>query len=163
MLAKIKSEMAVKIVWSASFFRTKDRAKWLTVLWFLLSGYVREKAPQGGSRTCNEHFPIEYSNSVDLFNIQRLAANAVELHSAQHRLVRNEDYKYKVCFQCHKDKTKTKKGWRVYTHFKCEHCNIPLCTGGRGTRRCFEIFHRERGITEIIAEYDPRMLFSNMK
>lgn len=126
-------------------------------------GYVREKASQGGSRTCNEHFPIEYSNSVDLFNIQRLAANAVELHSAQHRLVRNEDYKYKVCFQCHKDKTKTKKGWRVYTHFKCEHCNIPLCTGGRGTRRCFEIFHRERGITEIIAEYDPRMLFSNMK
>lgn len=120
---------------------------------------MREKASHGGSWTSNERFPIEHSNSFDLYNIQRLAASAVELRSVQHRLVRNEEYKYKVCFQCHRDKTKTKKGWRVYTHFKCEQCGVPLCTGGRGTRRCFEIFHREHGISNIMTEYDPRMLF----
>nr|XP_022321117.1 uncharacterized protein LOC111123204 isoform X4 [Crassostrea virginica] len=126
-----------------------------------LSGLVREKASLTGSRTCNEYYPIEHSNSLDLFNIQRMATNATEVPSVQHRLVRNEDYKYKVCFQCHKDKTRTKKGWRVYTHFKCEQCRVPLCTGGRGTRRCFEIFHREHGITKIIAEYDSRMLLGH--
>ncbi|XP_061182949.1 transcription regulator protein BACH1-like isoform X5 [Saccostrea echinata] len=121
-------------------------------------GFVREKASLDGFRTCDERLPFEHSNSYDLYNIQRLASSAVNLHSVQHRLVRNEDYKYKVCFQCHRDKTKTKKGWRVYTHFKCEQCNIPLCTGARGTRRCFEIFHREQGISNILTDYDPRLL-----
>lgn len=58
---------------------------------------------------------------------------------------------------------KIKKGWWVYIYFKCEYCNILFCIGGRGIRRCFEIFYCECGIIEIIVEYDLWMLFLNMK
>ncbi|CAC5409678.1 unnamed protein product [Mytilus coruscus] len=61
----------------------------------------------------------------------------------EHRLVHNEGYKYKLCVQCQFNKIKTKKGWRVYTHFKCEKCNVPLCKNqGSQKRNCFVVYHQ---------------------
>lgn len=62
---------------------------------------------------------------------------------SEHRLVHNEGYKYKLCVQCQFNKIKTKKGWRVYTHFKCEKCNVPLCKNqGSQKRNCFVVYHQ---------------------
>lgn len=63
--------------------------------------------------------------------------------AAEHRLVHNEGYKYKLCVQCQLNKVKTKKGWRVYTHFKCEKCNVALCRDqGSQKRNCFVLYHQ---------------------
>lgn len=59
--------------------------------------------------------------------------------NTKHRLVHNEGYKYRLCVHCQFNKIKTKSGWRVYTHFKCEKCNVPLCTQKRD---CFLLYHK---------------------
>ena len=79
--------------------------------------------------------------------------------TAEHRLVHNEGYKYRLCVQCQFHKIKTKSGWRVYTHFKCEKCNVPLCRDqGAQKRDCFVLYHRcisESGIKNDSEHWFP--------
>ena len=79
--------------------------------------------------------------------------------TAEHRLVHNEGYKYRLCVQCQFHKIKTKSGWRVYTHFKCEKCNVPLCRDqGAQKRDCFVLYHRcisESGIKSDSEHWFP--------
>jgi len=60
---------------------------------------------------------------------------------SQHKCLRNEGNKYKCCQLCLQNKIKTKRGWRAYTHFKCEQCDVSLCTAARGQRNCFDAWH----------------------
>lgn len=57
----------------------------------------------------------------------------------RHRPVKTEGYKTKLCAYCQLHRTKTASGWRVSTRYKCELCNVPLCTQNRD---CFHAYHR---------------------
>lgn len=57
------------------------------------------------------------------------------LYSNQHHLVH---CKRKRCLNCYLNKKKTVKGWDIFTYYKCELCNVPLCK----TKDCFEMFHQ---------------------
>jgi len=56
----------------------------------------------------------------------------------EHRPVRNEGYKPKLCVYCQKMRRKTKAGWLVYSRFSCQFCDVALCTG---QRNCFRMYH----------------------
>lgn len=73
---------------------------------------------------------------VDYFNRPPPPQDSV---NSEHLPVRNEG-KYTKCYFCLKNKVKTKSGWRVNTHFKCQKCNVPLCYGQN--RNCFFDFHK---------------------
>lgn len=47
------------------------------------------------------------------------------------------------CKYCQKKKIKTKRGWNVKTKFKCDRCNVNLCSGDMTSRNCFVLFHEE--------------------
>ena len=47
------------------------------------------------------------------------------------------------CKYCQKYKVKTKRGWNVKTKFKCETCNVNLCSGDLTSRNCFILYHEE--------------------
>ena len=47
------------------------------------------------------------------------------------------------CKYCQRYKVKTKRGWNVKTKFKCETCNVNLCSGDMTSRNCFVMFHDE--------------------
>lgn len=55
-----------------------------------------------------------------------------------HTVVRTVENKYKPCVFCQIKKRKTKKGWYIYSYYKCRACDIPLCTG---QRNCFRDYH----------------------
>ncbi|VDI71588.1 Hypothetical predicted protein [Mytilus galloprovincialis] len=55
-----------------------------------------------------------------------------------HTVVRTVENKYKPCVFCQIQKRKTKKGWYIYSYYKCKACDIPLCTG---QRNCFNDYH----------------------
>ena len=69
-------------------------------------------------------------------------------HTAVHRIVRNTENKPRICVLCKLNSIKTVKGWKVYSRFHCEKCEVPLCTGERD---CFEQYHR-------LLEYEPGFL-----
>lgn len=51
---------------------------------------------------------------------------------------------------------KTKKGWRVYTHFKCEKCNVALCRDqGSQKRNCFVLYHQYDCNDDFSSYYSP--------
>ncbi|XP_033752967.1 uncharacterized protein LOC117336493 isoform X17 [Pecten maximus] len=58
----------------------------------------------------------------------------------QHRLVHLEGQK-KLCVYCQLNNIKTKSGWWVYTWYKCEGCEVPLCNT-TSERDCFLLYHR---------------------
>lgn len=58
---------------------------------------------------------------------------------AVHRIVRNFENKPRICVLCKLHSIKTVKGWKVYSRFHCDTCDVPLCTGERD---CFEQYHR---------------------
>jgi len=57
-----------------------------------------------------------------------------------HIPVRNELNKPRLCLLCQAGKVKTRSGWKVYSRFHCNTCQVPLCTGQRD---CFGIYHQE--------------------
>ncbi|XP_069132886.1 uncharacterized protein [Argopecten irradians] len=57
----------------------------------------------------------------------------------QHKLVYIEDKKYKPCVVCVMNKVKTPKGWYIYSYYKCQVCDVPLC---RSKRDCFHKYHQ---------------------
>ena len=58
--------------------------------------------------------------------------------SKEHRIIQTEGSKYKPCVLCQINKVKTKSGWYVYTYYRCEQCDVPLCKG----RGCFIQYHK---------------------
>lgn len=52
--------------------------------------------------------------------------------------------KKKWCAFCHVHKIRTKSGYPTQTIFKCELCDVPLCTGDRN---CFVLYHMNAGLT----------------
>ena len=78
--------------------------------------------PTGRGRPCRIS-EIEYFDFID---------------SNVHTIVRTAESKYKPCVFCQIQKRKTKKGWYIYTYYKCKACDIPLCTG---QRNCFNEYH----------------------
>lgn len=65
------------------------------------------------------------------------SANA-DLGKLDHKIVHTEGSKYKPCVLCQINKVKTKSGWYVYTYYKCDVCDVPLCKG----RGCFYTYHQ---------------------
>lgn len=63
----------------------------------------------------HRHLPVVYSNPHHLVHCKR-----------------------KRCLNCYLNKKKTVKGWDIFTYYKCELCNVPLCK----TKDCFEMFHQ---------------------
>ncbi|XP_033752961.1 uncharacterized protein LOC117336493 isoform X11 [Pecten maximus] len=57
----------------------------------------------------------------------------------QHKLVYIADKKYKPCVVCVLNKVKSPKGWYIYSYYKCEVCDVPLC---RSKRDCFHQYHQ---------------------
>ncbi|KAJ8299397.1 hypothetical protein KUTeg_023457 [Tegillarca granosa] len=57
-----------------------------------------------------------------------------------HYPVHTVESKRKLCVHCQANKTKTKSGWLVYTTYKCNACDVPLCTVERA---CFDNYHQE--------------------
>lgn len=57
-----------------------------------------------------------------------------------HRLVHLRGVR-KMCVYCQLHKIKTKSGWWVYTRYKCDMCDAPLCTT-TSERDCFELYHK---------------------
>lgn len=55
-----------------------------------------------------------------------------------HVVVPTFEKKLRPCAFCTMCKIKTRKGWRVYTRYKCAGCDVPLCTNHRD---CFLIYH----------------------
>ncbi|XP_061178972.1 zinc finger and BTB domain-containing protein 20-like isoform X2 [Saccostrea echinata] len=47
----------------------------------------------------------------------------------------------KLCAYCLSNKIRTKAGWFIYTKFKCNYCNVPLCQGRSG-RLCHLLYHK---------------------
>lgn len=57
----------------------------------------------------------------------------------QHKIVYIADKKYKPCVVCVMNKVKSPKGWYIYTYYKCEMCDVPLC---KSKRDCFNQYHQ---------------------
>lgn len=56
-----------------------------------------------------------------------------------HRPIKTEGYKTKLCLLCQINKTRTKSGWLASSRYRCDTCNVPLCTGKRD---CFTAYHQ---------------------
>lgn len=61
-----------------------------------------------------------------------------DLQKLDHKIVHTDGSKYKPCVLCQINKVKTKSGWYVYTYYKCDVCDVPLCKG----RGCFYTYHQ---------------------
>ncbi|XP_060086275.1 uncharacterized protein LOC132565629 isoform X5 [Ylistrum balloti] len=57
-----------------------------------------------------------------------------------HRAIHTPMMKNKPCAYCLMKQVRTKSGWYVYTTYKCEVCDVPLCTG---QRNCFALYHMD--------------------
>nr|XP_022314275.1 uncharacterized protein LOC111118864 isoform X3 [Crassostrea virginica]XP_022314284.1 uncharacterized protein LOC111118864 isoform X3 [Crassostrea virginica] len=66
-------------------------------------------------------------------------SDSASTFSPVHRIVRNFENKPRICVLCKLHSIKTVKGWKVYSRFHCDICDVPLCTGERD---CFEQYHR---------------------
>lgn len=55
----------------------------------------------------------------------------------------------KLCAYCLSNKIRTKAGWFIYTKFKCNYCNVPLCQERSG-RFCHMLYHKH--MAENLAE-----------
>lgn len=53
------------------------------------------------------------------------------------------NYKQRECRYCRFHGNRTKSGWRVKTNYKCDICQIPLCTKESTGRNCFTNYHQE--------------------
>ncbi|XP_011420683.2 zinc finger and BTB domain-containing protein 20 isoform X6 [Magallana gigas] len=82
-----------------------------------------------GARRHPHHMPFKLEE-----NSESASANY-----AVHRIVRNFENKPRICVLCKLHSIKTVKGWKVYSRFHCDTCDVPLCTGERD---CFEQYHR---------------------
>lgn len=66
------------------------------------------------------------------------------------------------CKYCQKYRIKTKRGWNVKTKFKCETCNVNLCSGDMTSRNCFVLYHEENVFGKVQSEMYISQLDTNM-
>ncbi|KAJ8298938.1 hypothetical protein KUTeg_022998 [Tegillarca granosa] len=62
-----------------------------------------------------------------------------------HKLVLIDENKAKtckICVYCQTNKVRTKSGWYVYTSYRCEECDVPLCHQ-KTQRDCFDLYHAD--------------------
>ncbi|XP_076114861.1 uncharacterized protein LOC143082833 isoform X27 [Mytilus galloprovincialis] len=78
----------------------------------------------------------------------RPGIHPVSSSSGLHDVVRNEGNKPRLCVLCKFYKRKTKSGWKAYSRFHCNTCQVNLC---KGDRDCFKVYHvmLERGIIDL--------------
>lgn len=60
-----------------------------------------------------------------------------------HHLIPIPGNKKKECKYCQRHKLKTKSGYPIQTQYKCETCDVALCSGGYTDRNCLVAFHNE--------------------
>lgn len=60
-----------------------------------------------------------------------------------HHLIPIPGNKKKECKYCQRHKFKTKSGYSRQTQYKCETCDVALCSGGYTDRNCLVAFHNE--------------------
>ncbi|XP_033752958.1 uncharacterized protein LOC117336493 isoform X8 [Pecten maximus] len=90
-------------------------------------------------------FPVQgqaYSSKVSESptyggNLQK--ASSLYLGGHHHRLAHLQGLR-KLCVYCQFNKIKTKSGWWIYTRYKCEGCEVPLCNT-TSERDCFMLYH----------------------
>ncbi|XP_069132883.1 uncharacterized protein [Argopecten irradians] len=70
-------------------------------------------------------------------NLQK--PGSLYLGGHHHRLAHLQGVR-KLCVYCQFNKIKTKSGWWIYTRYKCEGCEIPLCNT-TSERDCFILYH----------------------
>lgn len=66
----------------------------------------------------------------------------------------SEDKKQKLCAFCKSIGVKTSSGGYILTRHKCDVCNIPLCTGKRKGKECFDLYH-----IALFYQLDPAEVF----
>lgn len=66
-----------------------------------------------------------------------------QAENTQHTLVVIGDKKEKRCQLCRMMNCKTKAGWDILTRYKCQQCELPLCSGINSGRNCFANFHQQ--------------------
>ncbi|XP_033752954.1 uncharacterized protein LOC117336493 isoform X4 [Pecten maximus] len=73
-----------------------------------------------------------------------------------HRAIHTPMMKNKPCAYCLMRQVRTKSGWYVYTTYKCEVCDVPLCTG---QRNCFALYHMDNKLPgQVINNRDNNLL-----
>lgn len=85
--------------------------------------------------------PLSFGNRLSQFSSS--SPNSTSQSGGKlHRLIHitDEKTKNKPCVYCQFTGVKTKSGWKVYTTYQCEACDIPLC---RGSRNCFMLYHKQ--------------------
>jgi len=83
----------------------------------------------------NAHLEYSAISSSSLQTMQGLPEG--EKHKAM--LITGTGAYKKPCVLCEFHKIRTKSGWYIYSRYKCDICNVALCTGGRG---CFSLYHQ---------------------
>ena len=83
-----------------------------------------------------QFLPPDRKSSGAPINVQQVGSNT-------HNLVLIGDRKEKRCHLCRILKCKTKAGWDILTKFKCQECDLPLCSGINTPRECFVKFHQQ--------------------
>ncbi|XP_022314258.2 uncharacterized protein LOC111118864 isoform X4 [Crassostrea virginica] len=97
----------------------------------------RHSWPYSPSLAFNSTNAASVSNSFPL-PPPSSSANNSDLQKLDHKIVHTDGSKYKPCVLCQINKVKTKSGWYVYTYYKCDVCDVPLCKG----RGCFYTYHQ---------------------
>lgn len=85
---------------------------------------------------------VSFNNTLSMPTAPQSRTSVSENYSKtpSHRLVHVEGVQ-KPCVYCRDNQNKTKSGWKVYTHYKCEACNVALCKP-RYDRLCFALYHQ---------------------
>lgn len=111
-----------------------------------------QEGPEGLMLSCQSSYGEGQETNFEDMNISNNLANVTgfqghgqmaSIRSGQHRFVYTFDKKYKPCVCCALNKVKSPKGWYIYTYYKCEACDVPLC---KSKRDCFNLYHQNLNI-----------------
>ncbi|XP_069132879.1 uncharacterized protein [Argopecten irradians] len=111
-----------------------------------LSGPTQGHAPQWDQSRDSQVIPVELHRAQSHpggFPDEPSAGEMSPCHMGSmlnHRAIHTPMMKNKPCVYCLMKQVRTKSGWYVYTTYKCEVCDVPLCTG---QRNCFTLYHRD--------------------
>ncbi|XP_060086276.1 uncharacterized protein LOC132565629 isoform X6 [Ylistrum balloti] len=73
------------------------------------------------------------------FGVNQQRTGSLYLGGHHHRLAHLQGLR-KLCVYCQFNKIKTKSGWWIYTRYKCDGCEVPLCNT-TSERDCFMLYH----------------------
>ena len=91
----------------------------------------------------SKEFEPYRSSQIQHIEKMRDEFSPYNITTKEHILTKNAGHKYRSCVYCTHNNVKTKSGWYVNTYYCCEACKVPLCSGERNGRGCFDLYHQE--------------------